>query len=180
MSNTSNNAGQVMSQARLACLVALLAAPLAACSDRSAQPENTQGDSGQAQAVPAEGAQQPAVEPTDTTYTDGYSKPREAWTGGATAEDAQFKGSADSDAQAVAQLKRELSADRGRCAGRHRPPHGRGGIGGRSPGRRRGRHGRGGRRRRQERAAGELEGGLRYSAPGRPAPATAAPRLMAK
>lgn len=110
MSNTSNNAGQVMSQARLACLVALLAAPLAACSDRSAQPENTQGDSGQAQAVPAEGAQQPAVEPTDTTYTDGYSKPREAWTGGATAEDAQFKGSADSDAQAVAQLKRELSA----------------------------------------------------------------------
>jgi hypothetical protein len=109
MSNTSNNAGQVMSQARLACLVALLAAPLAACSDRSAQPETTQGDSGQAQAVPAEGAQQPAVEPTDTTYTDGYSKPREAWTGGATAEDAQFKGSADSDAQAVAQLKQELS-----------------------------------------------------------------------
>jgi osmotically-inducible protein OsmY len=112
MSNTSNNAGRAMSQARLACLVALLAAPLSACSDRSAERESAQAESGQerAQAVEAEGAQQPAVEPTDTTYTDGYSKPREAWTGGATTEDAQFKGSADSDARAAAQLERELSA----------------------------------------------------------------------
>jgi osmotically-inducible protein OsmY len=115
MSNTSHNTGRAMSQARLACLVALLAVPLAACSDRSAQRETAQAESAQEQdsqiqADTGEGVQQADIEATDTTYTDGYSKPREAWTGGATAENAQFKGSADSDARALAQLEEAFSA----------------------------------------------------------------------
>jgi hypothetical protein len=96
-----------------ACLAALLAAPLAACSERAAAPEGAQQDVQQMvrdqEVERRPGADQPEVTANDVDYTDEYSEPRESWTGGATARDAEFASSDQSDARAERMLARELA-----------------------------------------------------------------------
>ena len=96
-----------------ACLVALLATPLVACSERPAEPERAQADTQQMvrdkEAERRPGSEQPDVTANDVDYTDGYSKPRESWTGGTTARDAQFESSDESDAHAERLLAKQFS-----------------------------------------------------------------------
>jgi hypothetical protein len=95
-----------------ACVVALLAAPLAACSDRPDVPESAQPDVQQMvrdkEAERRPGSEQPEVTANDVDYTDEYSEPRESWTGGATARDAEFEGTAESDVRAERMLREKL------------------------------------------------------------------------
>lgn len=112
----SQHATPTMSSARLACLVALLAAPLAACSERIPEGDTAQSRADsqreqEAQTAPADGAQQRDIASNGTDYADGYSKPREAWTGGTNARDAKFDGSAERDARAQAELEKALSSN---------------------------------------------------------------------
>lgn len=111
---------RAMTVLRTACMTAILAVPLAACSDRPADTGATQVDAQQAaREKPVErreGKEQPSVAESEEDYTDRYSEPRESWTGGATAGGAEFKASAETDARAEQLLERtfdtrdELSA----------------------------------------------------------------------
>lgn len=97
----------------MACVVALLAAPLAACSDSPDTPEGAQPDV-QQMARDKEAERRPGSEPPEVTanevdYTDEYSEPRESWTGGATARDAEFESSDQSDARAERMLTEALA-----------------------------------------------------------------------
>ena len=93
-------------------LVALLAAPLAACSDRPAEPEGAQQDVQQMvrdkEAERRPGTEQPELKSSDVDYTDEYSEPRESWTGDAAASDAEFESSEESDARAERMLSEAL------------------------------------------------------------------------
>lgn len=94
-------------------LVALMAGPLAACSDRPEAPESAQPDTQQMvrekEAERRPGTEEPELKSSDVDYTDTYSEPRESWTGGATASDAGFVSSEQSDAQAERMLREELA-----------------------------------------------------------------------
>jgi len=98
---------------RAACIAALLAVPLAACSDRPADSGNAQVDAQQAardkEVERREGKEQPAVPESDADYPDRYGQPRESWTGGATARDAEFTSTAETDAQALDELMQALA-----------------------------------------------------------------------
>ncbi|NHA14763.1 BON domain-containing protein [Thioalkalivibrio sp. XN279] len=98
---------------RTACLVTLLAAPLAACSDRPDTPEGAQPDVQQMvrdkEAERRPGSEQPEVTANDVDYDDEYGKPRESWTGGTTAGDGEIEGSAENDARAERMLREELA-----------------------------------------------------------------------
>jgi hypothetical protein len=98
---------------RTACVVALLATPLAACSDRSTAPEGADQDVQQmvrdkeAERRPGK-ADEPSLSANDVDYTDDYSEPRESWTGGTTAQGMPVKDSAENDARAERLLTEEL------------------------------------------------------------------------
>jgi len=93
-------------------LAALLAAPLAACSDRPDAPEGAQQDVQQMardkEAERRPGTEEPELKSGDVDYTDTYSEPRESWTGDATASDAEFESSDESDARAERMLSEAL------------------------------------------------------------------------
>lgn len=99
---------------RAACVTALLAVPLAACSDRPADSGNAQVDAQQAardkEVERREGKGQPPVPPSPGDATDEYGKPRESWTAGAAAPDADLESSAETDARALEQLTQALAA----------------------------------------------------------------------
>lgn len=104
---------------RAACLLALLALPLAACSDRPADTD----DEGSAEVSAQEAARNNEVErregmeepPLPVSRDDAgdaddqYSEPRESWTGEGTAKHAEFNSTAENDARAEELLKQEFS-----------------------------------------------------------------------
>ena len=96
---------------RAACLAALLAVPLAACSDRQAAPEGPQQNAQQMardkEAERRSGSEAPELKASESDSTEGYSKPRESWTGG-TARDAEFQGSGETDERVERRLAEEL------------------------------------------------------------------------
>ena len=99
---------------RTACLTALLAVPLAACSDRTDDSGNAQVDAQQAardkEVERRAGKEQPPLPDNQIETTDSYGAPRESWTAGATARDAEFKDSAKTDARALDELTEALAA----------------------------------------------------------------------
>jgi osmotically-inducible protein OsmY len=90
---------------RTACIITMLAVPLAACSDRPAEPEGADQDVQQmvrdkeAERRPGSG-DEPAVTANGADYTDEYSEPRESWTGDNAARDMAVTDIAESDAKA--------------------------------------------------------------------------------
>jgi hypothetical protein len=106
---------QAMTILRTACLTALLAVPLAACSDRADDSGNAQVDAQQAardkEVERRTGKEQPPLPDNEIEKTaDSYGAPRESWTAGATARDAEFKDSAKTDARALDELTEALAA----------------------------------------------------------------------
>lgn len=103
-----------MTVLRAACVTALLAVPLAACSDRPDESGSAQVDAQQAardkEAERREGKEQPPVPPSPGDVTDDYGTPRESWTAGAAAPDGDLQSSADTDARALEQLTQVLAA----------------------------------------------------------------------
>ncbi|NGP54287.1 BON domain-containing protein [Thioalkalivibrio sp. XN8] len=98
-----------------AALALVLATPLAGCPNRSdEQSASEQPKAGElAREKEAErrpGAAEPETDPGEVDYTDEYSEPRESWTGGGTARDAEFTGIAATDARAQEQLRETLAA----------------------------------------------------------------------
>lgn len=103
-----------MTVLRAACVTALLAVPLAACSDRPDESGSAQVDAQQAardkEAERREGKEQPPVPPSPGDATDEYGKPRESWTAGAAAPDGDLESSAETDARALERLTQALVA----------------------------------------------------------------------
>lgn len=110
---------QNLDKLRTACLVALLAVPLAACSDRPADTDDEESAQLSAQEAARnteverrEGKEEPPLpaNPNEAGDADDqYSEPRESWTGEGTAKNAEFQGSAENDARAEQLLKEEFS-----------------------------------------------------------------------
>lgn len=109
--NSKNTHSRVRNQVslRTACVVAVLALPLVACSERPADTDKGSAEVSAQQAARdkeverREGKEQPPVPASQAEAGDAssqYSTPRESWTGGATAQDAGFKSSAENDALA--------------------------------------------------------------------------------
>jgi hypothetical protein len=105
---------QAMTILRTACVTALLAVPLAACSERTADSGNEQVDAQQAardkEVERRAGKEQPPLPDNEIESADRYGAPRESWTAGATAGDAEFKDSAKTDARALDELTEALAA----------------------------------------------------------------------
>jgi hypothetical protein len=98
---------------RAACVTALLAVPLAACSDRAPESGEAQVDVQQAardkEVERRAGKEQPPVPENKVDYPDSYGAPRESWTGGAAARDAEFRSTDATDAQALDTLRQALA-----------------------------------------------------------------------
>lgn len=102
-----------------ACLAAVLAAPLAGCSDRPDEQPAADQPKALELAREKEAERRPGTEDAETGQADveyaeeGYAKPRESWTGGGTARDAGFTDVAETDARAMQQVKDVLAAREG-------------------------------------------------------------------
>jgi hypothetical protein len=105
---------QAMTILRTACMTAFLAVPLAACSDRTDDSGNAQVDAQQAardkEVERRVGKEQPPLPDNEIESADRYGAPRESWTAGATARDAEFKDSTKADAGALDELTEALAA----------------------------------------------------------------------
>lgn len=98
-----------------ACFAIVLTTALTGCPNRSDEQSATEQPKAEELAREKEaerraGAEEPELDPGEADYTDEYTEPRESWTGGGTAREAEYTDVAETDARAQERLRETLAA----------------------------------------------------------------------